>query len=119
MDQKLWHGVAVDLTNCLAKRNAEIETLREDLKKALAANERDRTRMHQVLRGIDEEITGRMWLLEGRGSYEWDDDKYREEFGWAVKALQEKLEPLRKIASDLKDSPTTQEAVEAARRQTQ
>ena len=65
MDQKLWHGVAVDLTNCLAKRNVEIETLREDLKKALAANERDRTRLHQVLRGIDEEITGRMWLLRG------------------------------------------------------
>ena len=82
---------------------------------ALAANERDRTRLHQVLRGIDEEITGRMWLLDGRGSYEWDDDNYRQEFGWAVKALQDKLEPLRRIASDLKNSPTTQEAVEAAR----
>lgn len=82
---------------------------------ALAANERDRTQLHRVVRAIDDEITGRMWLLEGRGSYEWDDDKYRQEFGWAVKALQAKLEPLRKIASDLANSPTTQAKVDEAR----
>lgn len=93
---------------------AEVQQLREQVRKALAANERDRATLHKIVRQIDDEITGRMWLLEGRGCYEWDDDRYRQEFGWAVNALQAKLEPLRKIAGDLTDSPTTSEAVRAA-----
>ena len=83
---------------------------------ALFANELDRRNLHSIVSGIEAEITGRMWMIEGRGSYEWNDDKYRQEFGWAVKALQEKLEPLRKIASDLKNSPTKESGVERVRR---
>ena len=86
------------------------------LDNALAANELDRISLHRIIREIDEEITGRMWLLEGRGSYEWDDDRYKLEFGWAVHALQEKLEPLRKIAGDLTNSPTKQEDVDVIKR---
>jgi hypothetical protein len=85
------------------------------LREARATNERDRTVLHRIVRQVDDEITGRMWLIEGRGAYEWDDDRYRQEFGWAVKALQEKLEPLRKIAGDLSHCPTTQNEVDKAR----
>jgi hypothetical protein len=125
-----WYNHQIAIVN---KRNAELEEacknsalqakmaiarqleLESECDKALAANERDRTKLHQIVCQIDEEITGRMWLIEGRGPYEWDDDKYRQEFGWGIHALQEKLEPLRKIAGDLKDCPTTQAAVEVAK----
>ncbi|MGA7885251.1 MAG: hypothetical protein WCA44_05865 [Acidobacteriaceae bacterium] len=83
---------------------------------AEAANELDRRSLWEVIRAIDAEITGRMWLIEGRGSYEWDDDRYRQEFGWAVNALQEKLEPLRKIAHDLNNCPSTEKGVDAVRK---
>lgn len=83
---------------------------------ALMANERDRRALWGIVRAIDEEITGRMWIIEGRGPYEWDDDRYRQEFGWAVKAVQAKLEPLKKIAHDLKDSPATEAGVDVVRK---
>jgi hypothetical protein len=82
---------------------------------ALAANELDRRNLHGIVSQIEAEITGRMWLIEGRGSYEWDDDKYRQEFGWAVHAIQKKLELLRKITRDLTNSPTKESGVERVR----
>ena len=94
----------------------EVRDVRAERDEALFANELDRRNLHSIVSGIEAEITGRMWMIEGRGSYEWNDDKYRQEFGWAVKALQEKLEPLRKIASDLKNSPTKESGVERVRR---
>lgn len=103
------------LTSELAAANLRVEGLEKERDEALAANELDRRSLHAVVRQIEEEITGRMWLIEGRGPYEWDDDKYRQEFGWAIHALQEKLEPLRKIAGDLKNCPTTEAGVNSVR----
>jgi len=98
-----------DLRKRIADLAAEVGRLK-------AANEMDRRSLWATVRAIDEEITGRMWLLEGRGSYEWDDDKYRQEFGWAVHALQEKLEPLRKIAHDLTNCPENEKGVDSVRK---
>jgi len=42
-------------------------------------------------------------------------DRYRQEFEWAVEAILAKIEPLRKIVADLKNCPTTQAEVDAAR----
>jgi Lar family restriction alleviation protein len=89
--------------------------LEQQLKDELAANERDRSNLALIVHNLDEEIRGRMWLTEGRGSYEWDDDRYRQEFEWAVEAILAKIEPLRKIVADLKNCPTTQAEVDAAR----
>jgi hypothetical protein len=99
----------VQMAERIAQQEAEIERLRE-------ANELDRRSLWGFVKAIDEEITGRMWLIEGRGPYEWDDDKYRQEFGWAVHALQEKLEPLRKIAHDLTNCPETEKGVDSVRK---
>lgn len=97
----------------LEQQNAAFQQRVDD---ALAANELDRRNLHAVVKNIDEEINGRMWLIESRGPYKWDDDRFRKEFGWAVHALQEKLEPLRKIASDLTNSPKQESGVERVRK---
>ncbi len=104
------------LQSQLAKAEAALAQKTRECEEAKAANELDRRSLWAVVRAIDEEITGRMWLIEGRGNYEWDDDKYRQEFGWAVHALQEKLEPLRKIAHDLKNCPETEQGVNSVRK---
>lgn len=51
---------------------------------------RDRTGLAAALGKIVDEVKGRGWIAEGRGSYEWDDDRYRDEAGAgfaAVKAI--------------------------------
>lgn len=109
-----WNEQKAERIKALEHDLAEARKRCED---AEAANERDRTQLHRIVHAIDEEITGRMWLIEGRGSYEWDDDTYRKEFGWAVHALQEKLEPLRKITGDLTNCPQTEAGKQKALQQ--
>jgi hypothetical protein len=55
-------------------------------------------------------------MQEGRGPYEWDDDRYRDEFHRAATDLHAAIEPLRTLARDLTDCPPTQAEVDAARR---
>lgn len=98
----------------IAEQAPTIERLTQERDDARAANECDRTTLHRMVHEIDSEIKGRMWLIEGRGSYEWDDDRYRQEFGWAVQALEAKMESLRRIAGNLKNCPNTQAGVDAA-----
>ena len=106
----------VEALKRIATLTASLDAKERECERLKAANELDRRSLFAVVRVIDEEITGRMWLLEGRGSYEWDDDRYRQEFGWAVHALQEKLEPLRKIAGDLTNCPETEKGVDSVRK---
>lgn len=87
-----------------AERIAELE----------AAIEADRTRIIDAVNGLDCALNSRFWLTEGRGSYEWNDDRYREEFGDAARAVLKALEPLRKIGADLTNCPqTTAEVIKA------
>lgn len=111
--EKTWTQYKAEEVNALEAKLALAESRVQQLEQA---NELDRRSLWSIVRAIDEEITGRMWLIEGRGSYEWDDDKYRQEFGWAIHALQEKLEPLRKIAHDLTNCPATEEGVNSVRK---
>jgi hypothetical protein len=101
------------------QRIAEIERIsraERDNAELKCANELDRRSLWAVIRAIDEEITGRMWIIEGRGSYEWDDAQYQKEFGWAIHAIQEKLEPLRKMAHDLTNCPENEKGVNSVRK---
>jgi len=41
--------------------------------------DRDRTGLAAALSGILRECNGSIWIAEGRGAYEWDDDRYRDE----------------------------------------
>lgn len=84
---------------------------------AWAANERDRTAYARFVASLRAWSNRWSWLREGRGPYEWDDDRWREEFGRAQQEIVTMANRLEKNAhaTDLRDCPTTQEAVAAAR----
>lgn len=81
-----------------------------------AVIERDRHHAALGLNAVRGALASYGWLLEGRGSYEWDDDRWRDEFGRAVRKVHDALKPLAKIAADPSDSPATEEARRAALR---
>lgn len=83
------------------------------LKRAI---ERDRSTVAVAVTAIKRTLAGKEWLREGRGNYEWNDDRWMKEFGDAIDDIRTALEPLRKVAADLTNSPTTQAEVQAARR---
>jgi hypothetical protein len=77
--------------------------------------ERERTIVANAVTALRGVIGRYSWVVEGRGSYEWDDDRFREEFVRVGKELAEALAQLHVIARDLSDCPTTQAEVDAAR----
>lgn len=95
---------------------AETERLTKERDLARAANERDRTHIIMAVNKLVDAQRSYSWLLDGgRGSYAWDDARYRDEFGHAMKAMDGPIEILRKIGKDRTDCPETQAGVEAAR----
>jgi hypothetical protein len=63
----------------------EAVTLRAALVEAKGAIDLDRTGLAAALSDIKKHVGGYAWLLEGRGSYEWNDDRYRDEAGYAMR----------------------------------
>jgi alkanesulfonate monooxygenase SsuD/methylene tetrahydromethanopterin reductase-like flavin-dependent oxidoreductase (luciferase family) len=81
------------------------EQAEAEVDRLMGVVERDRTKTAEsisTLRGI---VAGRSWLGEGRGSYEWDDDKYQEEFRGMIAEFMSALDPLRSLAADWSDCP--------------
>lgn len=87
----------------------------EQVKRMRAVIERDRTLVAQGIQSVKKALASREWLRLGRGSYEWNDDRWKDEFGEAFDEILESLEPLRRVASDWSDSPMKQADIEAAR----
>lgn len=52
-----------------------------------AALDRDRTGLAAALNAIKSHVKAHGWVLEGRGSYEWDDERYRDEAGNAMRPV--------------------------------
>jgi hypothetical protein len=50
--------------------------------------EDEEVRLRNYLERIKEEATTRWWIMEGRGSYAWNDDDYRKEAGWALGVIE-------------------------------
>lgn len=90
----------------------DITELAERLQHAV---DRDRYVVAAALGTIRKAINGHRWLLEGRGPYEWDDDRYRDEFADAIRNIEEALEPLTLVAWDKTDCTRIEERVNAAR----
>ncbi len=78
-------------------------------------NERDRSQVADVFNAIMEAIRRREWLRLGRGSYEYNDDRWHDEFSKAIDEMIAAAEPLRKIAADWSDCPTDPKEIAAAR----
>ncbi len=75
----------------------------------------DRSAVADGVTAIKKTVDSRHWLTQGRGSYEWDDDRWRAEFAAAAKEILTALEPLAKIAANWKDCPQTAEQIAMSR----
>jgi hypothetical protein len=91
-----------------ADRNAVVDRLEHLI-------DRDRYILAIALGHIRKALDGHRWLLEGRGPYEWDDDRYRDEFTDWLANVEASLGPLAKLAFDKSDCTTDSAKVEAAR----
>jgi hypothetical protein len=62
------------------------ETISDLSRLAVAARERAENREYEyncTLQNVIRKIRSYSWILDGRGNYEWDDDDYRKEAGYA------------------------------------
>ncbi len=105
---------SITLTGFRASEEAlkNSEQLRKEAESAIEA---DRSVIADFVTRLNKAISSRFWLTEGRGSYEWDDDRYREEFHAAVTAINKVLAPMIKLAANIANSPKTSAEVVAAR----
>ena len=94
---------------------AKVAALEAEQKADSHTRERERTTLAAAVQGIDQGMAPHMWLVTSRGSYAWDDDRYREEFGAAMEKVTAAIAPLRRIAVDWSRSPKTAAEVESAR----
>jgi hypothetical protein len=62
-------------------------TLEAEVRRVRALIHRDRTGLAAAIDAMVKEAAGRLWVVEGRGSYEWNDDRYRKETGAALRAV--------------------------------
>lgn len=85
------------------------------LEAAEQANELDRCLVASCLTKMRQAIAAHEWLKLGRGSYEYNDDRWRDEFGMALESIQKALEPLGVVARDIKSCPETQRGADTAR----
>lgn len=68
--------------------NEALKGAEERIKKLEGALDRDKTGLAGALAAIREEIKGRRWICDGRGSYTYDDERYRKETGFALDAIE-------------------------------
>lgn len=69
------------VADCIKKIEAERDSLRAIIGSLLNTYSR-----------ILDELKARRWITEGRGSYRYDDDRYREETGFAFDAIRSLVE---------------------------
>lgn len=92
-----------------------VDQLREQVAAAEAQLEYDRTRCADAVTAINKALDCRFWLTEGRGSYSWDDDRYREEFRVAAAAILDAIKPLRAMMASFASCPKTSAEIAKAR----
>ena len=95
-------AATLPLAESLAGKIEDLERERGRLRDVI---ERDRTKTAEVISTARGVLASRAWLAEGRGSYEFDDEKYQEEFGAAITEILVALDPLRALAADWSDCP--------------
>jgi hypothetical protein len=94
---------------------AEVERLNGTVRELGEQLEFDRTKVADAITAARKALDSRFWLTEGRGSYEWDDDRYRDEFGAAWREMKASVESLAGVAADWSGCPRKAEDVAAAR----
>jgi hypothetical protein len=64
-----------------------VDELRVEVVRLRTLLNRDHTGLAAALVDVVREASARLWVTDGRGSYEWDDDRYRREAGRALRAV--------------------------------
>jgi hypothetical protein len=80
---------------------AENAKLWSDISQLEDALHRDKTGLAAALGQIRATVNGRAWVAEGRGPYEWDDDRYKAEAGDALRTVAEIAESALRSSGDL------------------
>ena len=99
-------------TNVLKVDNAALTARVKDLGAIL---EGDRTKVIDLMNAISDAFTRRSWLLTSRGSYEWDDDGFRKEFGDAMEEIGVFVEAMRAVGRDWTNCPVNADEIAEAR----
>jgi hypothetical protein len=99
----------------IADLEAENAALRRQVQELGEQLEFDRTAVAASMTAANKAVDGRHWLTEGRGPYEWDDDRWHGEFYAAALEIKAALEPLTKIAANWAGCPMKADEVAAAR----
>lgn len=94
---------------------AQIATLSAQVEEQTQAIEHDRTSLCSPIAAMRKALQSREWLRLGRGSYEWNDDRWRDEFAEACNEIYAAIEPLQKVASDWTHCSRDGKSVESAR----
>ena len=79
--------------------------------------ERDRTLAARIHGEIKRVLARYEWLSHSRGSYEFDDPLYQQEFGHALDEIRASLGGLHRLAKDLTDCPVDLVEITRARRE--
>ena len=87
----------------------------DELRRMKRVFERDRTIVADAISNIFKTLKAHEWLRVGRGSYEWNDERWKDEFGRAFDAIMESIEPLKRLAADWSDCPKSSDEIAKAR----
>lgn len=82
-------SVSKETLDMMLRALDELALSRAMLKDAADALTLDRSGMAYALAKIRGVIKSRMWVTESRGCYSWDDDRYKEEAGIALREADE------------------------------
>ena len=116
LDEWFWHGESCQVDTCdtctllinrvrLARKvwqssqhRSVVDELCEirELRRALEADAAD---LWRVTNAVLNELRQRWWITEGRGSYEFDDDRYRTETRQAFEAIEQIVKAVQPAAS--------------------
>ena len=100
----------------ITKRIAALEASHaEEVARLKAVIERDRSQAAEYSRRIRRALTDHEWLRLGRGSYEYDDDRWKDEFAEVFDKVTGVLDDMWSLTGDRTDCPETTEEVIAAR----
>lgn len=100
---------------CLERTMAELAAARAEVAEVGKQLEADRTVVADAMTAANRAIDSRHWLTEGRGSYEWNDDRFHEEFLAAALEIKAAIAPLTKIGADWTSCPRTGHEIAQAR----
>jgi len=113
---QLWEDFAEFGERELADVSGKLEQAQTENAELVEILEGERTKVSEGVASVRNAVIHRDWLTEGRGPYEWDDDRWHSEFAAAAKEILDALAPLAVIAGDLSKCPKDWRQVASARK---